>query len=80
MRIIFNGQQAFGKSVLEALLERGEDVVGVYCAPEKEGQRPDPLKEFAVEKGLPVMQPASYKKPEVWEQMKSLAPDLGVMA
>ncbi|MGI9304990.1 MAG: methionyl-tRNA formyltransferase, partial [Gammaproteobacteria bacterium] len=42
--------------------------------------RPDPLKEFAVEKGLPVMQPASYKKPEVWEQMKSLAPDLGVMA
>ncbi len=29
MRIIVNGQQAFGKAVLEALLERGEDVVAV---------------------------------------------------
>ena len=34
MRIVVHGQQAFGKSVLEALLERGENVVGVYCAPE----------------------------------------------
>ena len=34
MRIVVHGQQAFGKSVQEALLERGEDVVGVYCAPE----------------------------------------------
>ena len=55
MRIIFNGQQAFGKSVLEALLDRGEDVVGVFCAPGKEGSRPDPLKEFAAEKGLPLV-------------------------
>ncbi len=81
MRLIVNGQQAFGKAVLEALVERGEDeVVGVYCAPDKEGRRIDPLKEFALQKGLPVFQPATYKDPAVWEQMRSLKPDLGVMA
>lgn len=80
MRIIINGQQAFGKSVLEALLERGEEIVGVYCAPDKPGGRPDPLKEAAVAHDLPLFQPASYRKPEVWEQIRSLAPDIGVMA
>jgi methionyl-tRNA formyltransferase len=80
MRIIVNGQQAFGKAVLEALLERGEDVVAVYSSPDKEGRPPDPLKVFAEEKGLPVYQPASFKKPEVWDEMRALEPDLGVMA
>ncbi|MGB0752196.1 MAG: methionyl-tRNA formyltransferase, partial [Gammaproteobacteria bacterium] len=68
MRLIVHGQQAFGKSVLEAILERAEDeVIGVYCAPDKEGRPADPLKALAEEKGLPVYQPASYKNPEVWE-------------
>ena len=81
MKIIFNGQQAFGKSVLEGIVENHEDeVVGVYCGPDKEGRPVDPLKEYAEEQGLPVFQPASFKKPEVWEQMRSLKPDLGVMA
>lgn len=80
MRIIFNGQQAFGQAVLERLLERGENVIAVYCAPDKEGSRSDPLKEFALSKNLPVYQPASFKKTEVAEQIKSLDPDLGVMA
>ena len=31
MRIVVNGQQAFGKSVLEALVERGDEVIAVYC-------------------------------------------------
>ncbi len=34
MRIVVHGQQAFGKSVLEALVERGENVIAVYCAPD----------------------------------------------
>ena len=38
MRIVVHGQQAFGKAVLEALLKRGENVVGVYVAPEKAGR------------------------------------------
>ena len=80
MRIIVNGQQAFGKAVLDALMERGEDVVAVYCAPEKEGGRADPLREAAEARGLPLFQPPSYKKPEVWEQLKELEPDLAVMA
>ena len=80
MRIIVNGQQAFGRSVLEALLDRGEDVVGVFTAPDADGAPPDPLKECAVERGLPVFQPRSFRRPKVWEQMRELKPDLGVMA
>jgi methionyl-tRNA formyltransferase len=80
MRIVVHGQQAFGKAVLEALLKRGETIVAVYCGPEKEGQKIDPLKEAAVAKGLPVFQPKSYRKPEVWEQFASLKSDLCVMA
>ena len=40
MRIVVHGQQAFGKTVLERLLERNEDVVGVFCGPDREGRRP----------------------------------------
>src|SRR5437899_8759381 len=80
MRIVVHGQQAFGKAVLEAMLKRGDEVVGVYAAPEKPGQKIDPLKEAALAAGLPVHQPASYRKPEVWEQFGALAPDLQVMA
>jgi methionyl-tRNA formyltransferase len=80
MRIVVHGQQAFGKAVLEALLKRGENVVAVYVAPEKPGAKADPLKEAALAAKLPVYQPASYKKPEVWEEFKALKPDLQVMA
>jgi methionyl-tRNA formyltransferase len=81
MRIVVHGQQAFGKSVLDALLERGENVVGVYCAPDPAGGRVDPLKEAALAKGLPVHQPRSFRnKPEVWEEFARLKADLCVMA
>jgi len=80
MRIIVNGQQAFGEAVLRALVERGEHVVAVYCAPDKPGTRPDPLKLAAESLGLPVHQPASFKNPEVWAEMAALKPDLCVMA
>ena len=80
MRIVVHGQQAFGKAVLEALLKRGENVVGVYVAPEKPGQKADPLKEAALAAKLPIYQPESYRRPEVAEQFKALKPDLQVMA
>src|SRR6266700_2996157 len=80
MRIVVHGQQAFGKAVLEALRKRGDDVVAVYAAPEKEGAKADPLKEAALAAKLPVYQPASYRKPEVWEEFRALKPDLQVMA
>jgi methionyl-tRNA formyltransferase len=80
MRIVVHGQQAFGKAVLDALLKRGDDVVAAYVAPEKPGQKADPLKEAAIAAKLPVYQPASYRKPEVWEEFRALKPDLQVMA
>jgi len=80
MRIVVHGQQAFGKAVLEALLARGESVVGVYVAPERSGQKADPLKEAALAASLPIFQPASYRKPEVWDEFRALKPDLQVMA
>jgi methionyl-tRNA formyltransferase len=81
MRLIVNGQQAFGRAALEAILETGKDeVVGVYTAPDKEGRPADPLKEAALEHGLPLFQPANYKDKDVLDQMRSLNADLMVMA
>jgi methionyl-tRNA formyltransferase len=80
MRIVVHGQQAFGKAVLEALLKRGDEVIAVYAAPEKPGQKIDPRTAAALAAGLPIHQPASYRKPEVWEQFRALRPDLQVMA
>jgi methionyl-tRNA formyltransferase len=82
MRIVVHGQQAFGKSVLEALVERGENVIAVYCAPDpKQGGRPDLLKEAALARNLPVYQPRSFRnRPEVWEEFAQLKADLCVMA
>src|SRR5438445_6464661 len=80
MRIVVHGQQAFGKAVLEALIKRGENVIAAYVAPEKPGQKADPLKEAALAAKLPIYQPASYRKPEVWVEFRALKPDLQVMA
>lgn len=80
MRIVVHGQQAFGKAVLERLLERGENVVAVCCAPTKEGKAEDPLAAFAREKGLPLHQPASWKTPEALELMRSFDADVCLMA
>jgi methionyl-tRNA formyltransferase len=80
MRIVVHGQQAFGKAVLEALLKRGETVIAVYVAPQKPGQKTDPLKEAALAASLPVREPASYKTPQVHEAFRALQPDLQVMA
>src|ERR1700688_1815945 len=80
MRIVVHGQQAFGKAVLEALIKRGDNVIAAYVAPEKEGAKADPLKEAALAANLPVYQPDSYRKPEVWAEFRALKPDLQVMA
>src|SRR3954451_1432414 len=80
MRIVVNGQQAFGAAVLEALLERGEEVVAVYCAPDKEGKPPDPLAEAARKAGIEVRQPESFETESAAADLASLKPDLMVMA
>jgi methionyl-tRNA formyltransferase len=80
MRIVIHGQQAFGEAVLKALIERGEEIVAVYCSPDKEGRPVDTIKTLALEHNLPVYQPKTFKDPDVWEECKALKPDLGVMA
>jgi methionyl-tRNA formyltransferase len=80
MRIVVHGQQAFGRAVLERLLERGDDVVAVCTVPDEEGRPVDPLKALAVEKGLPVSQPASWKTPEALDTMRSFDADVCMMA
>ncbi len=80
MRIVVHGQQAFGEAVLERLLERQEDIVAVCTAPDKEGRPLDPVKQLALEKGIPVHQPASWKTPESLELMQSFDADVCIMA
>ena len=80
MKVAIIGQQDFGKAVLEAFLSRGDEVLGVFCAPEKPGARPDVLKTAAQEKGVQVFQFPSLKSPEATQQMKALTADIGVMA
>jgi methionyl-tRNA formyltransferase len=80
MKIAIIGQQDFGKAVLEAFLARGDQVAGVFCAPEKEGGKPDPLKVAAQEKGLKVLQFASLRGAEATSAMKGLDAEIGIMA
>jgi methionyl-tRNA formyltransferase len=80
MRIVVHGQQAFGKAVLEGLLDRKENIVAVCTAPDKEGRPFDPVKELALENGLSVHQPASWKTPEALELMQSFDADICIMA
>jgi methionyl-tRNA formyltransferase len=80
MKIAIIGQQDFGKAVLEAFLARRDEVAGVFCAPEKPGSRPDPLRAAAEEKGLPVFQFKSLRGADAHEALKGLGADLGVMA
>lgn len=80
MRIVLIGQAAFGHKVLEALLNRGEQVAAVYAPPDKPGSRIDPLKESAQQHGIPVFQLQRMRDPGVYEKFVDLAPDLCVMA
>jgi methionyl-tRNA formyltransferase len=80
MKIAIIGQQDFGKAVLEAFLARGDQVAGVFCAPEKPGARPDMLKTAAQEKGVEVFQFASLKNEDAKAAMKRLNAEIGIMA
>ena len=80
MRIAIIGQQAFGQSVLEAFLARGDEVAGVFCAPEKPGARPDPLRLAAEKAGLKVFQLPSLKGEAAENALRALDVDLAVMA
>ena len=80
MKIAIIGQQDFGKAVLEAFTARGDQVAAVFCAPEKEGAKPDVLKTAAQERGIRVHQFASLKSPEARDAMAQVDADIGLMA
>jgi len=80
MRIALIGQQDFGKAVLEAFLARGDEVAGVFVAPEKPGARPDPLRAAAEAKGLNVLQIAKFAERAAHDALRGLEADIGIMA
>lgn len=85
MRIVFMGTPDFAVPSLRALIDGGYNVVGVFCQPDRPKGRghklaPCPVKEVALEAGIPVFQPERIKRAEGVEMLKSCAPDLCVTA
>jgi methionyl-tRNA formyltransferase len=77
MRIILVGQGPFGEKVLEALIKKGEDVVGVFSPPDKRG---DGMKALAERSKFSFFRPAQMKNPEVHQIFRELKPDLVILA
>ncbi|TAK33172.1 MAG: methionyl-tRNA formyltransferase [Chloroflexota bacterium] len=85
MHVVFMGTPEFAVPSLEALVEKGYEVVGVYTRPDKPKGRgrvtaQSAVKQAALRLGLPVYQPATLKKPEQIEELAELRPELIVVA
>lgn len=83
-RIVFMGTPDFAVGTLKALVENNYNIVGVITAPDKPSGRGRQLnqpavKQYAVEKGLLVLQPEKLKNPEFIAELKSLEADLQVV-
>lgn len=84
-RLIFLGTPQFAVPSLAALLEAGEDVLAVITQPDRprgRGQKvsPSPVKELALSRGLPVLQPHRLQDPELLAALQDLAPEFLVTA
>lgn len=82
--IVFMGTPEFAVASLEAIINAGFDVRGVVTSPDKPSGRglqlhASPVKEFALKKGLRVLQPLKLKSPEFLEALRDLKPDLQVV-
>jgi methionyl-tRNA formyltransferase len=80
MRIAIVGQKDFGKAVLDAFVKRGDTVAGVFCAPEKPGEAPDPLRLSAEQLGIAVFALPSLRVEEARRTLQSLDVELAVLA
>lgn len=80
LRIAIIGQAAFGKDVLAALADNSEDIVGVFCPPDREGRPADPIKQEAEERGIPVFQFRRMRRKRAIDAFLELNADLCVMA
>ena len=84
MRIVFAGTPEFAAQHLQALLDAGRQVVAVYTQPDRpagRGQKlmPSPVKQLAVEHGIPVHQPQTLRDPAAQAELAALQPDLMVV-
>lgn len=84
LRIVFMGTPEFAVASLKALVENGYTVVGVVTAPDKPSGRGQQLsesavKQFAMQAGLPVLQPEKLKSPEFIESLKELGADMQIV-
>jgi methionyl-tRNA formyltransferase len=80
MRIAIIGQQAFGKAVFDAFVERGHTVSGVFVPVPAPGAKPDPLGIAAQENGRPAFPTTNYTDARTIETLRQLEVDLAVMA
>lgn len=84
MKILFMGTPSFAVPSLQALYEAGHQIVGVFCQPDKPGNRMKmtlcPVKEYALSKDIPVFQPSKLRDGEAMRVIEALAPDLIAVA
>lgn len=84
MRIVFMGTPGFAVSALDALIKNGSNIVAVVTAPDKPAGRglalkQSEVKQYAIEQGLPVLQPEKLKDPVFIRTLQDLEPDLAVV-
>jgi len=85
MRILFLGTPSFAVHPLRRLVEAGHEIVGVVTQPDRPAGRSrsvqsPPVKQAALELGLPVMQPATLRDEAVVAELQALGPEAGVVA
>ena len=85
LRVVFMGTPSFAVPVLASLLDSKHRMVGAYTQPDRPAGRrqrlsASPVKEFAVERGVPLFQPASLRRPEAQDELRALSPDVIVVA
>ncbi len=85
MRVVFMGSPEFALPSLRRLVEAGHEIAGVYTQPDRpvgRGRRlaSPPVKALAIERALPVFQPESISSRDAVDQLRRLAPDVGVIA
>lgn len=85
LRIVFMGTPEFAVGTLSKLVEGGYNVVAVVTQPDKPVGRhqdtlqPSEVKKYALEHGLPVLQPVKMKDPAFVEELASYEADLQVV-
>ena len=85
MKILYMGTPDFAVPSLNALIEKGYEICGVMTQPDKPKGRghkltPPPVKECAISHNIPVYQPETLKDEVFIEELKSLDPDIIVVA